>query len=197
MQQVKQAAQEVSNAPGVLLRTDQTEGTAVAKVTGQVMGSGQTVVGVSFRPETHGPDFTLAASIENTQMPALNPLLRAYGKLDVVGGFFSVYTEMRVRNRAVQGYVKPLIRELDVYDARQDREKHLFQKLYEAVAGGVSEILENIPRREVAAKADIAGPVENPQASTWQVLATLIQNAFFKTILPGFERELGRAERRP
>jgi hypothetical protein len=127
----------------------------------------------------------------------LNPLLRAYGKLDVVGGFFSVYTEMRVQNRAVRGYVKPLIRELDVYNESQDQEKNLFQKLYEAVAGGVSEILENIPRREVAAKADIAGPVENPQASTWQVLVTLIQNAFVKMILPGFERELGRAERRP
>jgi Domain of Unknown Function (DUF748) len=174
-----------------------TEGTMVAKVTGKFMGSGQTVVGANFRPETNGPDFGLAASIENTQMPALNPLLRAYGKLDVVGGFFSVYTEMRVQNRAVRGYVKPLIRELDVYNESQDQEKNLFQKLYEAVAGGVSEILENIPRREVAAKADIAGPVENPQASTWQVLVTLIQNAFVKMILPGFERELGRAERRP
>jgi Domain of Unknown Function (DUF748) len=172
-----------------------TEGTAVAKVTGQFMGSGQTVVGASFRPETNGPDFALAASIENTQMPALNALLRAYGKLDVVGGFFSVYTEMRVKNRAVQGYVKPLIRELDVYDTPQDRQKNLFQKLYEAVAGGVSEILENFPRDEVATKADIAGPLENPQASTWQVLVTLIQNAFFKAILPGFERELGRASR--
>ena len=183
MQQVKQAAQEVSNATGVLLRADQirltygtlgvvsrvaqpdyrlflddaevhvhnfsnqlTEGTAVAKVTVQVMGSGQTVVGASFRPETNGPDFALAASLENTQMPALNPVLRAHGKLDVVGGFFSVYTEMRVRNRAVQGYVKPLIRELDVYDARQDREKNLFQQLYEAAAGGVSALLENFPR---------------------------------------------------
>jgi Domain of Unknown Function (DUF748) len=234
VQQVKQVAQEVSNAPGILLRADQlrlthgtlgfvnraarpeyrlflddaevhvhnfsnqlTEGTAVVKVTGQFMGSGQTVVGASFRPETKGPDFALAASIENTQMPALNPLLRAYGKVDVVGGFFSVYTEMRVKNRAVQGYVKPLIRELDVYDARQDREKNLFQQLYEAAAGGVSALLENFPRDEVATKADIAGPLENPQASTWQVVVTLIQNAFFNAILPGFEREVGRAERRP
>jgi Domain of Unknown Function (DUF748) len=228
VQQVKQAAQEVSNAPGILLRADQirltngtlgfvnkaaqpdyrlfldgaevhvhnfsnqlTEGTAGAKVTGKFMGSGQTVVGANFRPETNGPDFALAAGIENTQMPALNPLLRAYGKLDVVGGFFSVYTEMRVKNRAVRGYVKPLMREMDVYDARQDREKNLFQKLYEAVAGGVSELLENFPRDEVATTADIAGPLENPQASTWQVVVTLIQNAFFKAILPGFEGERG------
>ena len=43
----------------------------------------------------------------------------------------------------------------------------------------------------MATKADIAGPLDNPQASTWQVLVNLIQNAFFKAILPGFERELG------
>jgi hypothetical protein len=59
----------------------------------------------------------------------------------------------------------------------------------------VSELLENFPRDEVATKADIAGPLENPRASTWQVLVTLIRNAFFKAILPGFERELGRARR--
>jgi len=142
-----------------------------------------------------GPDFALAASIEDTRMPALNPLLRAYGKVDVVGGFFSVFTEMRVQNRAVRGYVKPLIRELDVYDARQDREKNLFQKLYEAAAGGVSQLLENFPRDEVATQADLSGPLEDPQASTWQVVVTLIQNAFFRAILPGFERELGRSGR--
>jgi hypothetical protein len=234
LQKVKQAAQEVSNAPGILLRADQlritrsmlgfvnraaepdyrlfltdaaiqlgnfsnqlTEGTAVAKITGKFMGSGQTIVGANFRPETQGPDFAVAGSIENTEMAALNPLLQAYGKLDVVGGFFSLFTEMRVKDRAVRGYVKPLIRELNVYDEGQDKEENLFQKLYEAVAGGVSKILENIPRDEVATKADISGPLENPQASTWQVLVTLIQNAFFEAILPGFERDIGRAERKP
>jgi Domain of Unknown Function (DUF748) len=172
-----------------------TQGTAVAKVTGKFMGSGQTTVGASFRPETNGPDFALVAAIENTDMRTLNELLRAYGKFDVVQGFFSVFTEMRVQNRAVRGYVKPLLRELDVYDAGQDADKNLFQQLYEAVVGGVSKLLENIPRREVATETDIAGPLEQPRASTWEVLVGLIQNAFFKAILPGFERQLGRAAR--
>jgi hypothetical protein len=232
LQKAKQKAQEVSNAPGILLRVDQlhivggafgfvnraarpeyrlfldqaevnlinfsnqlTEGTAVAKVTGRFMGSGRTVVGANFRPETHGPDFALAASIEDTDMQALNPLLQAYGKFDVVQGGLSIYTEMRVKNRGVQGYVKPLLRKVDVYDTQQDQEKNLFKKLYEAVVGGVSTLLENIPRREVATKAELSGPLENPQASTWQVLVNLIQNAFFRAILPGFERDLGRANR--
>jgi hypothetical protein len=172
-----------------------TEGTAAAKVTGHFMGSGRTVVGASFRPETNGPDFALAAAIEHTNMRALNPLLRAYGNFDVVQGFFSVYTEMRVQNRAVRGYVKPLLRELDVYDPGQDQEKGLFQKLYEGVVGGISELLENSPRDEVATVANISGRLENPQASTWPVLVHLIQNAFFDAILPGFRRELGRGSR--
>jgi hypothetical protein len=73
--------------------------------------------------------------------------------------------------------------------------KGLFQKLYEAVVGGISELLENTPRDEVATVVDISGRLDNPQASTWQALVNLIRNAFFDAILPGFRRELGRAGR--
>jgi Domain of Unknown Function (DUF748) len=230
--QVSRAAQQVSNAPGILLRADEvsivksemgfinkvanpdyrlflaglevqvtnfsnqlSEGTMVAKVSGKFMGSGQTTVGATFRPETHGPDFALAASIENTKMQAMNQLLRAHGNFDVVRGFLSLYAEFRVRNGAVRGYVKPLFREMDVYDPRQDREKNLFQKIYEGLVGGASQLLENIPRDEVATKADISGRLENPQTSTWQVLINLIRNALFQAILPGFEQEVGRSKR--
>jgi Domain of Unknown Function (DUF748) len=232
VEQVRRAAEEVRNAPGLLLKADQlsmvkseigfvnktanpeyrlfltdlevhvtnfsnqlAEGIMIAKVTGKFMGSGETTVGVTFRPETNGPDFALAASIENTQMRTMNKLLRAHGNFDVVRGFFSLYTELRVKNGAVRGYVKPLFKDMDVYDARQDREKNLFQKIYEGLVGGVSELLENIPRDEVATKAEISGRIDNPRANTWQVLVNLIQNAFFQSILPGFESELGRSRR--
>ena len=49
-------------------------------------------------------------------------------------------------------------------------------------------IFENEPRDEAATVTDLSGPVENPQADTWQVVGKLVQNAFFKAILPGFER---------
>jgi hypothetical protein len=172
-----------------------TEGTAIAKITGDFMGSGRTAVGASFRPEAKGPDFALAASIEHTDMRALNELLRAYGTFDVVRGVFSLYTDLRVRHRAVRGYVQPVLGDLDVYDRRQDQEKSLFQRLYEAAVGGVGEVLEHLPRHEAATKVDVAGPLENPQAGTWQALGDLIQQAFFKAILPGLERELGRPRR--
>jgi hypothetical protein len=64
--------------------------------------------------------------------------------------------------------------------------------MYEGLVGGIAALLENTPRREVATKADISGRIENPQANTWEVVVRLIQNAFFKAILPGFEKEIGR-----
>jgi len=123
----------------------------------------------------------------------MNDLLRSYGKFDVTAGIFSFFTELSVRNNHIEGYVKPLFRDMQVYDKRQDAEKSLFRKLYERLVGGVSKLLENPPRDEVATKADISGPVDNPNTNTWQVIGRLVQNAFFRAILPGFDEQLSRS----
>ena len=172
-----------------------TEGTALAVLTGKFMGSGATAVRATFRPETSGPDFDIDVRIDDTQLRVMNDLLRAYGKFDVTGGWFSFYSQLRVKDRQIVGYVKPLFRDMDVYDARQDRDKSLFRKLYEGVVGGVAKLLENTPRDEVATKTTVSGRIDNPRTSTAETIVRLIQNAFFQAILPGFDRELERMRR--
>ena len=169
-----------------------TEGTAVATLKGRFMGSGATAMKATFRPDTHGPDFDLDLRVDDTQMRAMNDLLRAYGKFDVVAGLFSFYSELAIKNGTIEGYVKPMFRDLDVYDERQDREKSAFRKLYEGLVGGISKLLENRARDEVATKASVSGRVEQAKANTLEVIVGLIQNAFFKAILPGFDREIRR-----
>jgi hypothetical protein len=95
-----------------------------------------------------------------------------------------------VQNGRVEGYVKPLFREVDVYDPEQDRQKGPFRALYEKGVEAAAKLLKNVPRREVATVASIAGPIEDPGANTLQVLAKLVQNAFVQAILPGFDREV-------
>jgi hypothetical protein len=227
-----EAAEEVANKPGVLLKAKRiqasnatvgfvneeatpryrvfladtellienfsnhrTEGTATARLDGRFMGSGTAAVRATFRPETNGPDFDLDARIENTDLKALNDLLRAHAKIDVASGVFSVYSETRVKNGVIKGYVKPLFRDLDVYAAAQDEDKSFGRKLKEKAADLVSKVLRNEPREEVATVIPIEGKVKDPKASTWETLVGLVQNAFFKAILPGFERE-ARALRR-
>ncbi|MEO6112541.1 MAG: DUF748 domain-containing protein [Nitrospiraceae bacterium] len=166
------------------------EGSGTVTLTGAFMGSGDTMVSGTFRPETKSPDFDLNIKIERTQMRVLNNLLRAYGNFDVTAGLFSLYSELSVKNGRVEGYIKPFFRDLKVYDARQDKEKSLFHKLYEGLVGGVAKLLENKPREEVATRTDVSGALENPQTSTWQTVVNLVKNAFFKAFLPGFEKEV-------
>jgi hypothetical protein len=82
-----------------------------------------------------------------------------------------------------------------VYDPSQDKNKSFMKKMYERVVGGVGRVLENRPREEVATKTDISGPLDNPKVGTMQAIVKLVQNAFFKAILPGFERETSRSGR--
>lgn len=225
VEKTAEAAREVSNEPGLLLRIDDlrltgrlgmvneatdppyrlfldsmdfqlvnlsnqfSHGEALARLQGNFMGSGQTLATATFRPEKSGPDFDLNVKIEGTQLKSMNDLLRVYGNFDVVAGSFSLYSEIRVKNDEIDGYLKPHFQDMDVYDRRQDEEKDIFRKMYEGLVGGIMNLLKNEPREEVATRADLSGEVEDPEASTWQIIVRLVQNAFIKAILPGFERE--------
>jgi Domain of Unknown Function (DUF748) len=166
-------------------------GPAKAELTGHFMGNGAAHARATFRADPKGPDFDLNVAIEGAQLASMNDLLRTYAKLDVVAGTFSLYSEMTVRNGRIDGYVKPLYKDVDVYDSKQDKDKPFLKKIYEKVVGGLSHILDNKPRDEVATVIDISGPLDNPDSSIWETAAGVLRNAFVKAILPGFERELG------
>lgn len=171
------------------------KGPARARLTGRFMGSGATRASATFREPADGPDFDLNVAIEGASLPAMNDLLRSHGKLDVTAGSFSVYSEVKVKNRRIDGYVKPLIKDVKVYDSKQDKDKPVLKKLYEKIAGGLSKILENRPREEVATVADLSGSIDDPDTSIWDIVVRLVSNAFVKAILPGFEREFEAARR--
>jgi hypothetical protein len=166
--------------------------TSEAKLTGKFMGSGPASAGFKLHPTRPGPDFNLAVEIGETDLKTMNDLLRAHGNFDVTAGRFSMYTEISVKDRQVAGYVKPFFQDMIVYDAHQDREKNVLRKVYEGVVGGISRVLQNRPRDEVATRVEISGPLENPNTSIIDTIVGLIQNAFFKAILPGFEARLRR-----
>ena len=164
------------------------QGPAQARLKGKFMGSGITMASLNFRPEKESPDFDLHLKIEDTRLTAMNDLLRAYGNFDVSSGVFSLVSELRVKNDAVSGYIKPFFKDITVYDRRKDRDRGVIHQAYEMMVGGVAGLLENRSRQEVATKANIAGSLKKPQTSSWEIVVGLIKNAFFKAILPSFEK---------
>jgi phage host-nuclease inhibitor protein Gam len=164
------------------------EGYGQARLRGRFMGSGQAAVDLALRAENKGPDFDLYAKIENVDVRRMNDLVRAHARIDVASGVFAVFSEISVKNARVKGYVKPLFKDLHIYDKKQDEDKSLGEKLKEKAADVVAKVFKNRPRDEVATIASVEGPLEDPKASTWELLMNLVRNAFFQAILPGFEQ---------
>lgn len=169
------------------------KGPAEFGLRGKFMGTGETYITGVFRPEKKGPDFGVNVIIENTRLKPMSDLFRAYGNFAVEEGLFSFYSELKVKEDRVEGFVKPMFQDMKVVDKRTKNQKSIFHKLYVGIVKGLTELLEN-PQQRVATQADISGPIENPQASTWQVIQRLVQNAFFKSILPGFSNSIPASE---
>ena len=117
-------------------------------------------------------------------MTAMNDIWRAYGKFDVVGGSLSIYSQLRVKDARIDGYVKPVFKDVNVYDPQQDKEKPFFKKLYEGIVEGIADLFENRKTDKVVTVADISGPVSNPHSSPLQIIGKLIENAS-SSDLPG------------
>ena len=165
------------------------DGPCVAILKGKFMGSGAVDGKATFYPEGKQANFAMRLAVEETELKSLNNLLRAHGKFDVTGGKFSVYSEVRVRDGMINGYVKPLFHDVNVYDKEQDQGKNVFRKMYEGIVGGVAKLLEN-RHKEVATITSLNGPVDDPKSSALEIVANLVKNAFIKSILPGFQAEV-------
>ena len=160
---------------------------------GRFMGSGPSDLWTSFVADRRTPDLNVSVQIRDTDMRTMNDLLQAYGDFDVVGGTFSLFSELSVNRGKVDGYLKPIFTDMDVYDTRQERNDSLGQKLYEGVVGGVAGLLRN-REDSTATRSRMSGDVAAPELSTWEIIVNLVRNAFFDSILPGLEHS--RARRR-
>lgn len=172
------------------LSNQRVEGAAVVRLRGRFMGSGHTQAELTLLPRTGGADMDLTGRIERADMTSMNDVVRAYGGFRVAAGELSVYSELKVKDGAITGYVKPLFKDVRL-DAAADAgdPKTLGHRLYEGLVGVAAKVLRNRSRGEVATVITISGRADQVQYSTWEIVGGLLENAFFKAILPGFDSE--------
>ena len=140
-------------------------------------------------PLAVSPTFDMSAELKNTNMVKLNDFFQAYAKIDVNRGTFGLYTEVAAKEKKFAGYVKPIIKDLDVL-GKEDRKDNLLQKLWEGVAGTVAEIFENQPKDQLATKIPFKGDLDDPQTNVWYALSNVLQNAFIHALQPTIDNEI-------
>lgn len=140
-------------------------------------------------PLAADPTLDLDAEVRGVQLPRLNGFLQAYANVDVDRGTFGMYAEMATHDRRFKGYVKPVVRDLDVV-GREDRRDPLLRKLWESLVGVAADILTNPPKDQLATKVELEGALDGPRADIWYAVLDLVRNAFIQALRPAIDHEI-------
>ncbi|MEO6637178.1 MAG: DUF748 domain-containing protein [Ginsengibacter sp.] len=136
--------------------------------------------------------FDLNAEVKNTNLVKLNDFLKAYGNFDVSKGTFSLYTEFAAKGGKYEGYLKPVIKDLDVLGP-EDKKDGFFHKIYEGLIGTAGEILENHKEDQIATKIPIRGEFGKSQTNTLEAIWELLKNAFIRALVPAIDNKINIA----
>ena len=150
---------------------------------------------LKLNPLADQPTFDMNAELKNTNLVLLNDFFQAYANLDVNKGTFGMYAEVAAKQGAFTGYVKPIVQGLDVYGP-EDKKDNIFRKIWEGLAGGASEVLENQPKDQFATKIPFEGRLDDPKANIWVTITNVLQNAFINALQPSIDNDIGSVEKK-
>jgi len=176
---------EVKNLRNVVDKNDALPSTIT--VGGSSIGGGKFHVDGRMNILKRVPDMEMKAKLEGVDLPAFNSYFRAFAAIDVEKGSFDGYTEFSVKDGRVQGYVKPIARNIELIDL--SKSTNPIKLLWESIASMVIEVFTNQRKDQFATKFPIEGTIEGDvKSGVWEALGGIIRNAFFEAFQKGFDR---------
>jgi hypothetical protein len=145
---------------------------------------------MKLNPFSYRPTFQMALRLVGLDVTKANALTRAYGAFDYERGWFDLVVELDAKEGRLEGYVKPMFRDVRVLSLRDDLTRgNVIQAFWEALVGGVSELLENQPRDQFATIVPLRGELDDPRVSLLSTIGNILHNAFVRAYLPRLEGE--------
>ena len=150
---------------------------------------GTFVVNLKLDALSDKPLFDMNAKLENTHLPYLNDFFKAYANIDINKGVLDVYAEVAAKEGKFTGYVKPVIKDLDVVGP-EDRDDKFLDKVWENLVGFVGFVVENRKKDQVATKIPLNGDFGNVEVGTTSAIVYLLRNAFIQAIFPSIDNQI-------
>ena len=147
---------------------------------------------MKLNPMSEYPTFDMNMELENTNLHELNNFFKAYGKIDVNKGTLGMYAEVAGKDKKFIGYVKPVIKDLDIVGP-QDRKDSFLNRLWEGIVSVAGSILENKEEDQVATKIPISGEYDDHSIHTWYAIMNILRNAFVQAIYPSIDNQINLA----
>ncbi|HEY0900813.1 MAG TPA: DUF748 domain-containing protein [Micavibrio sp.] len=122
------------------------------------------------------PDFNYDIKLEGANLTAMNKFARARIGVDFEAGDLSLYSEIAAKNGRITGYLKPVARNVEMVDLKQDGGP--FSIIWQSIVSVFAEIFKNHPEDQLATRIPIEGRLNNPETSTWEALIGIFKNTF-------------------
>jgi hypothetical protein len=167
---------------------------ATVTATGLAMGHAKVEFQTKFDPFSYNPTFQMGLKMLGLDVTKTNDLAKAYGQFDFEHGWFDLVVEVDAKEGELEGYVKPLFRNLKIFTLKDAGKKDILAMFWEALLGTVSEAIENQPRDQLATFIPISGNVSGPDTDLFATLLNVLRNAFIRAYLPRLEGQTPAAE---
>lgn len=168
------------------------DGTRVARFSGsgQLLDHAPVEAEAAFDPFKDFYDFDMRLRARDIDLPELNDLTGAYGKFDFKAGRGDLVIEASAEKGQLDGYIKPLLREVQVFDWEQDvanEDKGFFRSAWEALVGAGETVLKNQQRDQFATRVPLSGSLQDAKTSPFQAFVAILRNGFVQAFDPRFE----------
>ncbi|MFK4134258.1 DUF748 domain-containing protein [Pseudomonas luteola] len=168
------------------------QGKRVARFEGKatVLDNAPLETSAEFDPFSDFSDFLFRLRVTQVDLPKINDFAKAYGKFDFKSGSGDLVIDARADNGQLSGYIKPLFKNVDVFDWRQDvenKDKGFFRGLWEAVVGGSQTLLKNQRKDQFATRVELQGSVKQQDISPLQAFFSILRNAFIQAFSAQYE----------
>ncbi len=170
------------------IRDETTPMMATVDATALAMDQARFEYHMKFNPFSYRPNFQIAVRLLGLDVTQTNALARSYGAFDFERGYFDLVVELNAKAGGLQGYVKPLFRDIKVFSLKNDIKKdNPLQLFWEALVGLATDILKNQPRDQFGTQIPITGTLDNPREDILVTVGNILRNAFIRAYLPRLE----------
>jgi len=160
------------------------------ETTATAMDHASLQINMRINPLARYPTFDMDAQLVDLKLATLNDFLKAYAKIDVEKGAFSVFAELAAKEGFFKGYVKPLAKDVKIFSPEEKDEGGFLASTWEALVAGVESVFENQEKRQVATQIPLAGKWSDPGAGIWTSVGFLLRNAFIRALSPNISHSI-------
>lgn len=157
----------------------------------RLLGDARVESRATFDPFSDFDNFEFRLRATGIELRRLNDFASAYGKFDFNAGHGDLVIEAQASDGRLSGYIKPLLRDVDVFDWQQDVEnknKGWFRSIWEVLVGSSETVLKNQPKNQFATRVELSGSVHKQDVSAFEAFLQILRNGFIEAFNARYEQ---------